>query len=68
MPTSTYRVTGMSCEHCVRAVDAELAKLATVSAVAVDLASGDVIVTSGAPLDRAAVAAAVEEAGYALGS
>ena len=31
-----------------------------------DLASGQVIVTSTEPLDPAAVAAAVEEAGYAL--
>ena len=34
--------------------------------ITVDLATGAVTVTSEAPLDRAAVAAAVEEAGYEL--
>ncbi len=62
----TYVVTGMTCAHCVRAVTEEVAALDGVLDVAVDLASGRVEVTSEAPLDRAAVAAAVDEAGYEL--
>jgi copper chaperone len=61
----TYRVAGMSCEHCVAAVTAELGELAGVSAVNVDLASGAVLV-SGVEVDEDAVRGAVEAAGYSL--
>lgn len=64
--TSTYNVTGMSCQHCVHAVTSEVSKLDGVEAVAVDLESGSVTVDSAAPLDREAVRAAVDEAGYDL--
>lgn len=66
MSTTTYTVAGMTCGHCVRAVSEEVGKLAGVTAVEVDLDSGRVDVTSNAPLDDAAVAGAVEEAGYEL--
>lgn len=66
MSEATYTVTGMSCEHCVKAVTEELTGLTGVSDVAVDLASGRVQVTSAQPLDDDAVRAAVEEAGYEL--
>jgi copper chaperone len=61
-----FTVTGMTCDHCVMAVTAELFKVEGVTRVAVDLASGAVITESVAtlPLDR--VAAAVDEAGYEL--
>lgn len=64
---ATYTVNGMTCDHCVRSVSAEIGGIAGVTEVAVDLASGAVTVTSDAPLDAAAVAAAVTEAGYELG-
>ena len=63
---STWTVTGMTCGHCVASVSEEIAEIDGVEAVDVVLATGDVTVTSTAPLDRAAVRAAVEEAGYAL--
>ena len=66
MTTSTYRVTGMTCGHCVAAVTEEISALPGVTDVAVDLASGDVTVASDVALDPAAVASAVDEAGYAL--
>ena len=62
--TSTYSVTGMTCDHCVGAVRTEVANLPGVAQVDVDLASGRVTVTSDEPLDKAAVRAAVAEAGY----
>ena len=68
MTTTAYTVAGMSCEHCVRAVTEELTKLDGVRRVEVDLASGAVSVESDAPLDDAAVAAAVDEAGYEVAS
>ena len=64
--TSTWTVTGMTCGHCVASVSEEIAEIDGVEAVEVVLETGDVTVTSTVPLDRAAVRAAVEEAGYAL--
>lgn len=66
MTTATYWVTGMNCDHCVRAVTEELGRLPGVTNVDVDLASGTVTVSSDAPLDQDAVWAAVDEAGYEL--
>jgi copper chaperone CopZ len=64
--TSTFTVSGMTCEHCVAAVTGELSTLPGVADVKVDLGSGAVIVTSEAPLPADAVRAAVDEAGYEL--
>jgi copper ion binding protein len=61
---ATYSVTGMTCDHCVRAVETEVGKIAGVASVAVDLAAGRVTLRSDEPVDPAAVRAAVEEAGY----
>lgn len=63
---TTYGVDGMTCEHCVASVTEEVGELAGVHGVSVDLASGEVTVTSTAPLAREDVAAAVTEAGYTL--
>ena len=63
---TVYSVKGMTCGHCVSAVSAEIGKLDGVKGVTVDLATGAVTVTSAGPLEPAAVAAAVEEAGYEL--
>jgi copper chaperone CopZ len=64
--TKSYTVTGMTCGHCVNSVGSEIKQLPGVSAVQVDLATGAVTVTSDQPLDDAAVAAAVDEAGYEI--
>ena len=64
MTTATYRVSGMTCDHCVRAVTEEVGKLPGVATVEVDLASGTVTVSSDAPLNEGDVRAAVDEAGY----
>ena len=37
MTTTSYKVSGMSCEHCANAVTSELRRLDGVSAVTVDL-------------------------------
>jgi copper ion binding protein len=66
MATTTYTVSGMTCAHCVNSVSTEVGGLAGVSDVRVDLASGQVTVTSEEPLDIEAVRGAVEEAGYDL--
>ena len=66
MTTTEYVVNGMTCGHCVSAVTEEISGIDGVTSVNVELDSGKVLVTSDAPLDRAAVAAAVDEAGYEL--
>lgn len=60
-------VTGMTCEHCAASVREEIQEIAGVESVDVDVASGAVAVTSAEPVERAAVEAAVIEAGYGLG-
>ena len=56
----------MTCGHCVASVGEEISEIDGVEHVDVVLESGDVTVTSAAPLDRAAIEAAVSEAGYVL--
>lgn len=64
--TSTWHVAGMTCGHCVSSVTEEISEIDGVEGVQVVLETGEVTVTSAAPLDRDTVAAAVQEAGYAL--
>lgn len=69
MTTQTYRVTGMTCGHCVAAVKDEIGELDGVTDVSIDLVAGGttpVTVTSDRPLADKDVAAAIDEAGYAL--
>ena len=63
--TETYSVVGMTCDHCARSVSAEVGSLPGVTAVHVDLPSGQVTVTSEG-VDTHHVRGAVEEAGYTL--
>jgi copper chaperone len=64
--TATYIVVGMSCQHCVNAVTAEVRRIPGVEHVQIDLAAGAVTVTSAAALELDAVRAAVDEAGFEL--
>jgi copper ion binding protein len=64
--TTSFQVTGMTCDHCRRAVTEEIGRVPGVRAVDVDLPSGTVTVAVDAAVDRADIAAAVDEAGYAL--
>ncbi|MEV4489127.1 cation transporter [Micromonospora coxensis] len=66
MVTTTYQVKGMTCGHCVNSVSTEVSAIQGVQDVQVDLASGQVTVTSESPLDTDSVRAAVDEAGYDL--
>ncbi|MEU8530024.1 MULTISPECIES: cation transporter [Streptomyces] len=64
--TTVYEVKGMTCGHCEGAVSSEIAEIAGVTSVKAVASTGQVTVVSEAPLDEAAVAAAVDEAGYEL--
>ena len=67
--STTFTVTGMTCEHCRRAVTEEISGLAGVEGVDVQLVAGGrstVTVAADAPLRIEDVRAAVSEAGYTL--
>lgn len=66
MADTSYHVTGMTCDHCVRAVTEEVGKVDGVTGVVVDLPTGTVTVTSAQDLNTEDVRAAVDEAGYEL--
>jgi len=66
MTETIYTVTGMTCDHCVRSVTEEVTAIGGVTAVAVDLPTGQVTVTSETALGVDDVRDAVEEAGYQL--
>ncbi len=63
MERHEYRVQGMTCDHCVRAVQSEVSGVVGVRAVDVDLAAGRVAIT-GVGVDDDAVRAAIADAGY----
>lgn len=62
----TYDVVGMTCDHCARAVTAEVGALEGVSDVHVDLQAGQVQVTADRALSTENLRQAIEEAGYTL--
>ena len=62
--TTTITVDGMTCGHCVNAVQTEVGKLDGVTDVSVDLASGQVTIVADEAPTAAALREAVEEAGY----
>ncbi len=68
MSETTYTVTGMTCDHCVRAVRSEVEQVPGVTAVEVELDGGLVRVSAEGAVDDGAVRAAVEEAGYEMAS
>lgn len=60
---TTLKITGMTCGHCVKHVETALRALPGVTAVAVDLETGEATVDGTA--DPAAMVAAVEAEDYA---
>lgn len=60
---AVYRVPGMHCAHCERAVREEVSTVRGVTAVDVDL-ERKLVVVAAEPLDEAAIRAAIAAAGY----
>lgn len=61
-----FDVVGMTCDHCARAVSAEVGALPGVDVVQVDLRIGQVRITADRILSTTELREAVEEAGYRL--
>jgi len=64
--TQTIEITGMTCQNCARHVKEALEGLPGVQNVAVDLAHNRAHFESESAIDREKIAAALDEAGYAL--
>lgn len=62
--TTEYVVSGMSCEHCEKAVKQEVGALPGVTVLTVSAPQNKLVISSDAPVSDEAVLAAVEEAGY----
>lgn len=62
--STTYSVPGVSCGHCKSAIEGEVGKLDGISKVEVDVDAKTMTVEG--DVDEAALAAAVDEAGYDL--
>ena len=59
----TYRVAGMNCDHCQRAVEQEVEQVEGVRSVEVDL-EAKLVRVRGESLSDEALRAAIDEAGY----
>ncbi|MFG1670773.1 heavy-metal-associated domain-containing protein [Streptomyces sp. Y7] len=66
MTTTTYAVSGMSCAHCKATLTKVIGELDGVTGVEVDLAAGQVTVTSATEPDDALMGEVVDDAGYEL--
>ncbi|MDQ0229649.1 copper chaperone CopZ [Metabacillus malikii] len=65
METKTYKVEGMSCQHCVNAVEGSVSKLAGVQAVKVILDKGEVEVSfDHEKVTNKEIVETIEEQGY----
>ena len=64
MEKTVLTVHGMSCQHCVRAVQKALSALDGVQQASVDLDSKQVTVESNQKIASSVLAAAIEDAGY----
>lgn len=66
MIDTTYTVTGMTCDHCVRSVTEEVTAIPGVTDADLDL-GGTLVVHSEAPIDFDRIVEAVYEAGDQYG-
>ena len=64
MTTDTFRVPGVSCDHCVRAITQEVSALPGVQQVVVDLADKSVRVNHEGRVSLQELIRAFQEAGY----
>ncbi len=62
MPTRTYSVPDISCDHCKQTIEGEVGKVEGVDLVEVDVSAKSVQVDGAASDD--AIRAAIEEAGF----
>ncbi len=64
---TTLKIEGMTCKHCVMAVEKALGEVEGVKNVQVNLDRGEATFESAGSVDLDAAKAAVEKAGYKIG-
>lgn len=64
----TLKISGMSCEHCVKAVTRALTDVDGIENVSVSLEKGEAVFDEVGPVDYDEVRRKVEDAGYELES
>ena len=64
MTTTVLKIEGMTCDHCVRTIQAALLKVRDVRNAVVSLEEKKAVVTSGSELDLPEIIRVVEEQGY----
>jgi copper chaperone len=62
--TEKFLVPGVSCQHCVNAVNKEVSAISGVQKVAVDLSTKIVTVEHDEDVELVEIVAAIQEAGY----
>ncbi len=62
----TIHIEGMTCEHCIVAVEGALGRVEGVAAVQVDLIAGTATFSEERPVSMTEVRQALEETGYRL--
>jgi len=65
--TSTIKIKGMSCEHCVKAVTKALNGIQGISDVVVSLEAGEATFSYEGAVDQDLLREQIEDAGYELG-
>jgi copper chaperone len=64
---ATVKITGMSCNHCVMAVEKALKEIKGVTNVTVSLEKGQATFDEAGPVDMNTVREAIQKAGYQVG-
>lgn len=64
MTTTVLRIEGMTCDHCVRTIQAALLKVRDVRNAVVSLSEKRAVITSGSALEPSEIIHVVEEEGY----
>jgi copper chaperone len=64
--TTTIRIKGMSCQHCVKALTKTLSEIDGIKDVQVDLAKGEATFDEVQPIDQELLRERIGKAGYEL--
>lgn len=63
----TIKVEGMSCQHCVKAVEKALGTIDAISHVTVDLTRGEASFEESKPVEEQLIQDCIKKAGYEVG-
>lgn len=67
MIMKTIKIKGMSCQHCVKAVEKALGMIDGVNTITVDLAKGEASFEESKPVEEQVIRDSIRKAGYEVG-